>query len=97
MDITFVTGIGNRFSAASWALSLPGHSCPAGNQSTDWLPTEHMSDQSALMPIKALEGIHGVQLVPNSPFTCEVIKHEDLQQSTCESLTGGTSQQLILQ
>ncbi|XP_027097631.1 uncharacterized protein [Coffea arabica] len=56
-----------------------------------------MSDQSALMPIKALEGIHGVQLVPNSPFTFEVIKHEDLQQSTCESLTVGTSQQLILQ
>ncbi|KAL3501888.1 hypothetical protein ACH5RR_036337 [Cinchona calisaya] len=56
-----------------------------------------MSTQSAIMPRKVLEGVHGIHLVPHSPFTFEEIKHGDLHQSTSERLAVGTSQPLVLQ
>ncbi|KAM7463443.1 hypothetical protein LguiA_031564 [Lonicera macranthoides] len=57
-----------------------------------------MSPQGALKTSKALEGVHGVHLVPHSPFPLEEInQHRDFQNSTCESSVFGASQQLIVQ
>ncbi|OIS95632.1 hypothetical protein A4A49_58553 [Nicotiana attenuata] len=43
---------------------------------------------SSFTPSKALEGVHGVHLVPHSPFAMEEMRHEDFH---------GSSQQLIVQ
>lgn len=57
-----------------------------------------MSRQSALNTSKALEGVHGVHLVPHSPFALEEIKqHGDFHKSRCESSAVGASQLLIVQ
>lgn len=56
-----------------------------------------MNTQSALQPCIALEGIHGVHLVPHSPFTLEEIKNGELPQTTRERPTAETSQRLIMQ
>ncbi|KAK2975790.1 hypothetical protein RJ640_026052 [Escallonia rubra] len=57
-----------------------------------------MSPQSALNTGRALEGLHGVHLVPHSPFALEEInQREDFHQSTCQSSAIGARQQLIVQ
>ncbi|KAK2999242.1 hypothetical protein RJ639_022755 [Escallonia herrerae] len=56
-----------------------------------------MSPQSALNTGRALEGLHGVHLVPHSPFALEEINQEDFHQSTCQSSAIGARQQLIVQ
>ncbi|KAL0372717.1 UNVERIFIED_CONTAM: hypothetical protein Scaly_0953300 [Sesamum calycinum] len=43
-----------------------------------------MTPEDALKPIKALNGVHGVRMLPHSPFTFQEIKqHGDLSQSAC--------------
>uniref|UniRef100_A0A164SQ26 Uncharacterized protein n=1 Tax=Daucus carota subsp. sativus TaxID=79200 RepID=A0A164SQ26_DAUCS len=57
-----------------------------------------MSPQSALNKSKALEGIHGVHLVPHSPFVVEEInQQESFHQSCSQTSVVGPSQLLILQ
>lgn len=57
-----------------------------------------MCPQSALNKSRALEGIHGVHLVPHSPFTVEEInQHESFHSSSCQTSVVGASQLLILQ
>ncbi|KAL9269217.1 hypothetical protein AKJ16_DCAP20924 [Drosera capensis] len=47
---------------------------------------------------RALEGVHGVHVVPHSPFALEEIpKHGDHNQSTLQSSATVTGQQLMLQ
>ncbi|XP_059655386.1 uncharacterized protein LOC132302520 [Cornus florida] len=57
-----------------------------------------MSPQSALNPSRALEGVHGVQLVPHSPFATEKInQHGDFHQATCENSAVGADRHLTVQ
>lgn len=56
-----------------------------------------MSNQGALKPSKALEGIHGVHLVPHSPFISEEIKDGELPQTTAKRSAIESSQRLIVQ
>ncbi|KAA8529043.1 hypothetical protein F0562_033469 [Nyssa sinensis] len=57
-----------------------------------------MCPQSRLNHSRALEGVHGVHLVPHSPFALEEInQHGDFCQSTCESPAFGANQRLIVQ
>ncbi|KAM7484658.1 hypothetical protein LguiA_000667 [Lonicera macranthoides] len=50
------------------------------------LPISFMCTHSALNTSRALEGVHGVHLVPHSPFPLEDIsQHKDFPQSPCES------------
>ncbi|KAK1390072.1 Cytosolic fe-s cluster assembly factor nar1 [Heracleum sosnowskyi] len=57
-----------------------------------------MSPQVALNKSRALEGIHGVHLVPHSPFTVEEInQHESFHSSSCQTSVVGASQLLVLQ
>ncbi|CAK9154752.1 unnamed protein product [Ilex paraguariensis] len=57
-----------------------------------------MSPQRALSTSRALEGVHGVHLVPHSTFAFEEInQHGVLYQSTCESKTVGANQRFMVQ
>lgn len=57
-----------------------------------------MSPEGTLKTGRALEGVHGVHLVPRSPFALEdVTQHGNFQQSTCKSSATGASQRLIVQ
>uniref|UniRef100_A0A5B7ANP4 Uncharacterized protein n=1 Tax=Davidia involucrata TaxID=16924 RepID=A0A5B7ANP4_DAVIN len=57
-----------------------------------------MCPQSTLNHSRALEGVHGVHLVPHSPFALEEInQHGDFRLSTCESPAFGANQHLIVQ
>lgn len=57
-----------------------------------------MSSQSTLKTSKSLEGVHGVQLVPHSPFELEQINPKgDFHGSRCENAAIGASQILTVQ
>ncbi|XP_057997043.1 uncharacterized protein LOC110651001 isoform X2 [Hevea brasiliensis] len=57
-----------------------------------------MNPQSTMNPSKALEGVHGIHVVPHSPFALEEITQQgDFSQSTCGSLLNMENQQLLLQ
>ncbi|XP_074337263.1 uncharacterized protein LOC141674452 [Apium graveolens] len=57
-----------------------------------------MSSQSTLKTRSSLEGVHGVQLVPHSPFESEQIYPKgDLHQSRCENADIGATQILTVQ
>ncbi|KAL0296627.1 UNVERIFIED_CONTAM: hypothetical protein Sradi_6714800 [Sesamum radiatum] len=57
-----------------------------------------MTPEDALKPIKALNGVHGVRMLPHSPFTFQEIKqHGDLSQSACGTSSIGSNQWLIAQ
>lgn len=57
-----------------------------------------MGTESSLKPNTALAGVHGVQMVPHSPFALEEIKQRgDLHQPRHESFSVGTRHQLIVQ
>ncbi|KAF8390001.1 hypothetical protein HHK36_024521 [Tetracentron sinense] len=56
-----------------------------------------MSPQSTLNPRRALEGVHGVHLVPHSPFAVEEIPQcGDFHHSSREDLTIRANQQLLV-
>lgn len=56
-----------------------------------------MSPQSTSNSSRALQGVHGVHLVPHSPFAFEEItKHGDFHQSTDESSGIGANQRLLV-
>ncbi|KAL0326890.1 UNVERIFIED_CONTAM: hypothetical protein Sangu_1767000 [Sesamum angustifolium] len=51
-----------------------------------------MTPEDALKPIKALNGVHGVRMLPHSPFTFQEIKqHGDLSQSACGTSSIGAT------
>ncbi|OAY25245.1 uncharacterized protein LOC110604354 [Manihot esculenta] len=57
-----------------------------------------MNPQSTLNPSKALEGVHGIHVVPHSPFSLEEITQQgDFSQSTSGSLLNQENQRLLLQ
>lgn len=57
-----------------------------------------MNPQSTLNPSKALEGVHGIHVVPHSPFSLEEITQQgDFSQSTSGSLLNKENQRLLLQ
>ncbi|PHT48141.1 hypothetical protein CQW23_12349 [Capsicum baccatum] len=57
-----------------------------------------MGAQCPVKPKTALEGVHGVQVVPHSPFALEEIKqHGDLHQPRNAIFPVGTRHQLIVQ
>ncbi|XP_031286103.1 uncharacterized protein LOC116144816 [Pistacia vera] len=56
-----------------------------------------MWPQSASNNSKALEGLHGVHVVPHSPFAHHEIDQNGEFDSTCESSTLGASQLLLMQ
>lgn len=57
-----------------------------------------MGAQCPVKPKTALEGVHGVQVVPHSPFALEEIKqHGDLNQPRNAVFPVGTRHQLIVQ
>ncbi|XP_065854883.1 uncharacterized protein [Euphorbia lathyris] len=57
-----------------------------------------MKPQSRKHSSKALEGVHGVHVVPHSPFALEEINQQDeLSHSTCGALVNRENQQLLLQ
>ncbi|KAF2316798.1 hypothetical protein GH714_042139 [Hevea brasiliensis] len=57
-----------------------------------------MNPQSTINPRKALEGVHGIHVVPHSPFALEDITQQgDFSQSSCGSLVNTENQQLLLQ
>ncbi|KAL0408968.1 UNVERIFIED_CONTAM: hypothetical protein Sradi_1831200 [Sesamum radiatum] len=57
-----------------------------------------MTPEDALKPSKALNGVHGVRMLPHSPFTFQEIKqHGDLNQSACGTSSIGSNQWLIAQ
>ncbi|ONI31727.1 hypothetical protein PRUPE_1G326900 [Prunus persica] len=57
-----------------------------------------MSPQSTLNPSRALEGMHGVRVVPYSLFESEETTQDgDLPHSTCGSSAVGANQQLFMQ
>ncbi|XP_028097214.1 uncharacterized protein LOC114297062 isoform X1 [Camellia sinensis] len=57
-----------------------------------------MSSQNTLNPNRGLEGVHGVHLVPHSPFLLEEInQHGHVHQATCASSTVGANEHLMVQ
>ncbi|XP_042019302.1 uncharacterized protein LOC121767160 isoform X2 [Salvia splendens] len=55
-----------------------------------------MTPEGALKPSKALNGLHGVHLLPHSPFTVQEIKqHEELNRSACGTSSLRRSQQPV--
>ncbi|XP_022776422.1 uncharacterized protein LOC111318052 isoform X2 [Durio zibethinus] len=56
-----------------------------------------MSLQRALRPSKALEGVHGVQVVPHSPFALEEINQNGDFQSTYDKSFISANQPLLMQ
>ncbi|KAJ6899110.1 hypothetical protein NC652_025563 [Populus alba x Populus x berolinensis] len=65
----------------------------AGNHTYDI-----MSHQSTFNPSKTLEGVHGIHVVPHSPFALKEINQQgDFPQSTCESSGNGLNQLLLMQ
>jgi hypothetical protein len=57
-----------------------------------------MSHQSTFNPSKTLEGVHGIHVVPHSPFALKEINQQgDFPQSTCESSGNGLIQPLLMQ
>ncbi|GFS32955.1 hypothetical protein Acr_00g0025560 [Actinidia rufa] len=57
-----------------------------------------MSPESTLTPSRTLEGVHGVHLVPHSPFVLEGINQRgDIHQPTCGNSTFGAGQHLRVQ
>ena len=57
-----------------------------------------MSPQSTLNPSRALEGVHGVRVVPHSPFASEeTISDEDFPKSSFGSSAFGVNQMLLMQ
>lgn len=57
-----------------------------------------MGTQSPVNPKTALEGVHGVQVVPHSPFALEEIKqHGGLHRRSHASFPVGTRHHLIVQ
>ncbi|KAG8382769.1 hypothetical protein BUALT_Bualt05G0111700 [Buddleja alternifolia] len=57
-----------------------------------------MTPEGALKPSKALNGVHGVHLLPHSPFSFQEIKqHADFSQSAYGTSNIGSSQQLKVQ
>lgn len=55
-----------------------------------------MSLESALSRSRALEGVHGVHVMPHSPFECqEIDRHGDL--SVSEKTVIGANQLLLMQ
>ncbi|XP_058184356.1 uncharacterized protein LOC131301880 isoform X1 [Rhododendron vialii] len=57
-----------------------------------------MYPQSTLTPSKALKGVHGVHLAPQSPFVLEEVNQNgNINQPTCQNSALGSSQHLIVQ
>ncbi|XP_043807273.1 uncharacterized protein LOC110602184 isoform X2 [Manihot esculenta] len=57
-----------------------------------------MNPQSTRNPSNALEGVHGIHVVPHSPFALEeMTQHGNFSPSTCGSLTNTEEQRLLLQ
>lgn len=57
-----------------------------------------MSHQSKSNPSRALDGVHGVRVVPHSPFALEEItKPGDFDRSTCERSSIEANQRLLMQ
>ncbi|KAF7132573.1 hypothetical protein RHSIM_Rhsim09G0095100 [Rhododendron simsii] len=57
-----------------------------------------MCPQSTLTPSKALKGVHGVHLAPQSPFVLEEVhQNGNINQPTCQNSALGSSQRLIVQ
>ncbi|XP_057962457.1 uncharacterized protein LOC131154019 isoform X2 [Malania oleifera] len=57
-----------------------------------------MSSKSTFKSNTALEGLHGVYLVPHSPFASqEINQHGDAHQSTCNNSVIGASQLVLMQ
>ncbi|KAJ7954240.1 GMP synthase [Quillaja saponaria] len=57
-----------------------------------------MNPQSTLNPSRALEGVHGVHVVPHSPFTLEETNQNgNFSQSTCRTSATGANQLLLMQ
>ncbi|KAL2233312.1 UNVERIFIED_CONTAM: hypothetical protein Sindi_1511200 [Sesamum indicum] len=57
-----------------------------------------MTPADALKPSKALNGVHGVHMLPHSPFTFQEIKqHGDLNQSASGTSNIGSNQSIIAQ
>lgn len=56
-----------------------------------------MGLSSTLNQSKSLEGVHGVHVVPHSPFTLEINNHGETNQSTCTNSGFGSSHRLIVQ
>lgn len=56
-----------------------------------------MSPQNTLDRSSALEGVHGVHLVPHSPFASEEITHGGSHHSTSRGSKTGANQQLVMQ
>ncbi|XP_058079708.1 uncharacterized protein LOC131227894 isoform X3 [Magnolia sinica] len=56
-----------------------------------------MGLQNTSSPSKTLDGVHGVHLLPHSPFTaCEISQHEDCNLSTYESSRPFAANQRLL-
>lgn len=52
-----------------------------------------MSPQSKLNPSRVLDGVHGVHVVPHSPFASEeTIQDENFPKSSCGSSAFGVNQ-----
>lgn len=57
-----------------------------------------MSPQSTLNPSRALEGVHGVHVVPRSPFASEEIDQDgNFPKSSYGGSAFGFSQMLLMQ
>lgn len=57
-----------------------------------------MAEETALKPSKALNGLHGLQLVPLLPLTFQEIKnHGDFKEPSCGTSNSRSNQQLITQ
>ncbi|KAL5553428.1 hypothetical protein UlMin_040829 [Ulmus minor] len=57
-----------------------------------------MSPQTILNSTRALEGVHGVHVVPHSPFAIEeTTQNQDFPQSTCGSSSFVVNQRLFMQ
>lgn len=56
-----------------------------------------MSPSSTLNRSKPLEDVHGMHVVPHSPFALEINKHGEINQSTCSNSGFGPGHHLIVQ
>lgn len=56
-----------------------------------------MSQESTPNRSKALEGVHGVHVVPHSPFTVQEVSQHGEFKSSCENSAIGAGQLLLMQ
>lgn len=76
-------------SAAACKLLWVGSSCLKTMQ--------EMGPQSALNSSRALDGVHGVYVLPHAPFVVEEVKELGDQSSTCKNSNSGNHRYLLMQ